>query len=528
MRATAVLALLPLAAAPGAAAQATRVFYLHTAHDTLFAERFQESPGRVEGELVSRTNNQRWSYTAIIGPDGLVTRLSNEFRLTQDSAGAPPRQSADLSFQRDSVIAVVRSGGTTHEQRLGSQLGAMPFVNPSFLLVQLALQRARMQGGDSVVVPFFAVGGGQTFPLTIQRLGADSVLVLLAGVPVRLAVNGAGMILGGQIPSQGLSIGVSDRADPKFFLARKVDYSAPPGAPYTAVDVRVPTAGGSALAGTLTLPAEASGARPVPAIVTITGSGAEDRDESIPIVRDYRPFRQIADSLARRGIAVLRMDDRGYGESEGTFAGATSRDFADDIRAGLRYLRTRAEIDGTRLGLVGHSEGGLIAPLVAVEEPALKGIVLLAGPAFKGRPIIEYQQRYAIERDTALNSQAKRDSALGRARRSLDSLQAADAWMRFFLDYDPVETARRVRVPVLILQGATDRQVSADQAPALEAAFKEGGNRAVTMRIFPETNHLFLPDPDGSPFGYSKLPTARVRPDVVGTLVDWLVQMLAR
>jgi len=430
-------------------------------------------------------------------------------------------------FQGDSVILQIRTDTVSKEQRIGTKAGAMPFVNPSFLLIELALRRARILGGDSVELPLFSVSGGQTIPLPIRRLGADSVLILLGGVPVRLAVNGAGAILGGQIPSQGLTVAVSDRSDPRFFRAVKVDYSAPAGAPYTAVDVRVPTSAGHVLAGTLTIPAGASRAKPVPAIVTITGSGAEERDESIGIVRDYRPFRQIADSLGRRGIAVLRMDDRGYGESGGKFMGATSQDFADDIRAGLQYLRTRPEIDGGRLGLVGHSEGGMIAPVVAVAEPSLKGIVLLAGPAFKGRPIIEYQQRYAIERDTTLNTPAKRDTAIAKAGRALDSLMV-EPWMHFFLDYDPAVTARKVRVPVLILQGATDRQVTADQAPALERAFKEGGNRSVTMRVFPETNHLFLPDPDGSPAGYTKLPSSRVRPEVVGTLVDWLVRMLAK
>jgi len=528
MRPAAVVLLFSLAGVPGAAGQTTRVFYLHTAHDTLFAERFQRSPGRVVGELVSQTNNQRWSYTATVGTDGLVTRLNNEFRLAGDSSGSPPRQSADMAFRSDSVILEIRTGANTREQRIGTSAGAIPYVNPSFLLVELALRRARILGGDSLTVPLFSVSGGQTFPLVIQKLGSDSVLVLLAGVPARLAVDRAGAILGGQIPSQGMTIAVSDRADPRFFRAVKIDYSAPAGAPYTAVDVRVPTSAGHTLAGTLTLPAGASRAKPVPAIVTITGSGAEERDESIGIVRDYRPFRQIADSLGRRGVAVLRMDDRGYGESGGTYAGATSQDFAEDIRAGLQYLRTRPEIDGTRLGLVGHSEGGMIAPLVAVAEPTLKGIVLLAGPAFKGRPIIEYQQRYAIERDSSLDTQAKRDSALARAGRGLDSLMAAEPWMHFFLGYDPLETARKVRVPVLILQGATDRQITADQAPALERAFKEGGDQSVTLRVFPETNHLFLPDADGSPAGYPKLAVSHVRPEVVGTLVDWLVKALAK
>ncbi len=516
-----------LALAPAAAgAQDARVFYLHASRDTLFAERFRRTAGRVEGELVARGPNQRWTYTVTMSVAGLVSRLENEFRLASDSGGSPPRQSAELNFRGDSVVAQAGSGSTAVTQRLATRAGAMPYVNPSFLLVELALRRARILGGDSLEVPMFAVSGGQTFPLTVKWLPPDSVVIGLGGVPARLAVDAQGAIRGGSIPSQGLTLSVSDRSDPALFRSAPLDYSAPPGAPYSAIDVRVPGKGGHTLAGTLTLPAGASASKRVPAIVTITGSGAEDRDEAIAIVRGYRPFRQIADSLGRRGIAVLRMDDRGYGASSGTFAGATSLDFADDIRSGLAYLGTRAEIDASRLGLLGHSEGGLIAPLVASTDAALKGIVLMAGPAFKGRPIIEYQQRSAIERDTGLRTPARRDSAITAALKSLDSLSAADPWMRFFLDYDPLETARRVRVPVLILQGETDRQVTPDQAPLLERTFKEAGNRDVTLRLYPGTNHLFIADPDGSPSGYPRLGSGRVRPEVVGDLVEWLVLKL--
>ena len=171
----------------------------------------------------------------------------------------------------------------------------------------------------------------------------------------------------------------TDSAVPK----PKPDYSAPADAPYTAEDVMVKTPAGFTLAGTLTLPKGASRSKPVPAIVTITGSGPEDRDEDIGLP-GYQPFRQIADSLGRHGIAVLRMDDRGTGASGGTFKGATSADFAEDIRAGLAYLRTRPEIRADRLGVLGHSEGAIIAPMVAEKEPTLRAIVLLAGIAEPG------------------------------------------------------------------------------------------------------------------------------------------------
>jgi dienelactone hydrolase len=191
--------------------------------------------------------------------------------------------------------------------------------------------------------------------------------------------------------------------------APKADYSAPAGAPYRAEEVTVSTTAGHTLAGTLTLPAGASRTTPVGAIITITGSGPQDRDEYLGF-GDFRPFRQLADSLGRRGIAVLRMDDRGTGASTGTFKRTTSAEFAEDIRAGLAYLRTRPEIDATRLGVVGHSEGAVIAPMVADAEPSVRAIVLLAGVAQPVRSALDMQMKNLIMHNTKLTDAGK-DSA---------------------------------------------------------------------------------------------------------------------
>jgi uncharacterized protein len=258
----------------------------------------------------------------------------------------------------------------------------------------------------------------------------------------------------------------------------------------------------------------------------ITGSGAQDRDQALPMLPGYRPFREIADTLGRRGIAVLRLDDRGFGASTGDFATATSADFAADIRAALAYLRARPDIDATRLALIGHSEGGLIAPLVAADDTALAAIVVIAGPAETGREIIAYQQREAIERSEAIPP-AARDSALADAWQRLEELAATQPWLHFFLDYDPLPTARRVqRTPVLILHGATDRQVTVEQADVLAAAFRAAGNPDVTVHIFPDINHLLLPDADGAPAGYSALESRNVARAVLGTLADWTAARL--
>ena len=304
------------------------------------------------------------------------------------------------------------------------------------------------------------------------------------------------------------------------------DYSAPAGAPYTAEEVTVNTPMGHTLAGTLTLPKGASRARPVGAIVTITGSGPEERDEAIGI-DGYRPFRQFADSLARRGIATLRMDDRGTGASKGTFKGATSADFGEDIRAGLAYLRTRPEINSTHLGLLGHSEGAIIAPIVALKEPSLRALVLLAGVARPAREVLVFQLTNNINHNARF-SQSQKDSAIAAIPQTIDRMMAADPWMAYFLVHDPAADARRLKTPaVLMLTGSNDQQADAKQIPDWMAAFIAAGNADVTGEVLPGLNHLFVVDPDGFPGNYTKLPPpVRVDPSVVGLVTDWLVKRL--
>ncbi len=283
---------------------------------------------------------------------------------------------------------------------------------------------------------------------------------------------------------------------------------------------------GHTLAGTLTLPKKASRQRRVGAVVTVTGSGPEDRDEYIGL-EGYRPFRQIADSLGRRGIAVLRMDDRGVGASTGKQKGATSADFAEDIRAGLAYLRTRPEIDPRRLAVLGHSEGALIAPLVAEKEPDLRALVLLAGIARPGRGTLEAQLKNLINHNAKF-TQAQKDSATRAIPARIDSLAAADPWMAYFFKYDPSATARHLSKPgVLILTGANDQQADPTHVPEWAAAFREAGNRDVTSEVLPGLNHLFVTDPDGFPGGYAKLPApVRVDSHVLGIVADWLARRL--
>ena len=324
---------------------------------------------------------------------------------------------------------------------------------------------------------------------------------------------------------RGEQAAASKPADAAAKPTPKPDYSAPADAPYTAEDVVVTTPAGHTLAGTLTLPKGANRAKPVGAIVTVTGSGPQDRDEAIGLP-GFRPFRQIADALARRGIAVLRMDDRGTGQSGGSFKGSTSADFAEDVRAGLAYLRTRPEIRADRLGVLGHSEGAIIAPMVAEKEPTLRAIVLLAGIAQPGRTALHFQIKNGYERDAKLTPE-KRAELISAIPARIDGMAAADPWMKFFLSYDPGAVMQRVKTPALILTGSRDQQAVPAEVALMEAAFKEAGNKDVTARVLPDLNHLFVQDTDGFPGNYSKLPApVMVQQGVLDLVADWLVKRL--
>ncbi len=372
---------------------------------------------------------------------------------------------------------------------------------------------------------------GATIPIDTITVNGDAVRVEIksAAIVYEGALNKERTELSGTF-TQGdqkfpLTFQRGEQAAPTATPTPKPDYSAPADAPYTAEEVLVKTPAGHTLAGTLTLPKGASRTKPVSAIVTVTGSGPQDRDENIGLP-GFLPFRQIADSLARRGIAVLRMDDRGTGASGGTFKGSTSADFAEDVRAGLAYLRSRPEIRADRLAVLGHSEGAIIAPMVADKEPTLRAIVLLAGIAQPGRTALHFQLKNIIEHDTKLTP-SERDARIADIPKRIDAMMAADPWMKFFLTYDPASTMRRVKTPVLILTGSRDQQAVPAEVALQETAFKEGGNKDVTARVVPDVNHLFVQDTDGFPINYAKLPPPiMMRADVLETIGDWLAQRL--
>lgn len=499
-------------------ASAARAVLLLRGADTVLFQRIEEQAGSIRSE-VAGAGLPRMTLTHVLGPAQGVQELRFAVFAPNAADGAAPQQSGSVTFHGDSAILNISAAGQTRRIPVAVPPGTMPLANNDFVVAERLVARARAVGGDTVSIPVFLLANAQVAAVTVTRAAGDSLRLTVGPSVTVVTTDERGRITGGAIPAARMALKGLFGVEAARLRRVPPDYSAPPGAPYTAEEVRVRTDAGHELAGTLTLPTPATGR--LPAVVTITGSGHQDRDEFIPVAGGYRLFREVADTLSRRGIAVLRLDDRGIGQSGGDVNGTTA-DFADDIRAAVAYLRGRADIDPARIALVGHSEGGTIAPMVAAEDSGLAGVVLMAGTAYTGQQIIDYQMENGV---AALElTPAAADSALREARRSFAESAARTPWMRFFLDYDPLPTARRVRVPALILNGARDQQVRPEEAELLAAAMREGGNSDVTLHILPDQNHLFLDDPDGHPARYDRLTDPRVNRHTLGLVADWLAQ----
>lgn len=308
-----------------------------------------------------------------------------------------------------------------------------------------------------------------------------------------------------------------------------------------------------ALAGSFTLP---EGPGPFPAVVLLSGSGAQDRDEAL---MGHRPFLVLADHLTRAGFAVLRFDDRGVGGSKGVLDQATQLDLVGDARGALDWLTQQPEVDKTRLGLVGHSEGALIAARTAGADKRVGAIVMLAGPGVTGKEILIQQlvamarargvaqadidaqvvlQKQLLDGLTAKKKRADLEPIL----RKLVTLQAEGAtpeqvealvgasltsldtpWFHDFLKADPRADLRKLKkTPVLALIGALDLQVPADSnIPELEQALARAGNKDATVKSLPGLNHLFQHATTGSPAEYGDIEET-MAPEALGEVSGWL------
>ncbi len=343
------------------------------------------------------------------------------------------------------------------------------------------------------------------------------------------------------------------RADPLTLAKGPVPSRARPQMPakpypYRGEEVAFESAPGVKLAGTLTLP---EGKGPFPAAILISGSGAQDRDEQL---LGHRPFLVLADHLTRRGIAVLRYDDRGYGKSTGRFQDATSSDFAVDAAAAVAFLRDRKDIDTGRIGLIGHSEGGMVGPMVAAKDPTIAFVVLLAGPGAPSRELMAAQraavakargippeavarnETFAGRIDTLLAETADWEAAKVEVTKvvgqgaavvgvPVEQLIAANQllftpWYREFIAHDPRPNLAKLRMPVLAVNGANDLQVIAGQnLPAIREALK--ANKDATVIELPGLNHLFQTSATGDPRDYGRIEET-FAPAALATVSDWV------
>lgn len=307
-----------------------------------------------------------------------------------------------------------------------------------------------------------------------------------------------------------------------------------------------------------------------PAVLLITGSGKQDRDENI---FDHKPFAVIADYLTKRGIAVLRVDDRGMDQTTGSFDSASSEDFANDVEAGINYLKSRSDVDSKHIGLIGHSEGGMIAPMVAARNNDVAFIVLLAGSGVPGATINDYQNTQPMKKNgvsekiiqhflelhhalrkaaaTSANETNYKDSLVSiyyawKRKQSPETLQVlihgSDAqvissfekgyasfhskWWKFFLEHDPAKDIEKLSIAVLALNGAKDIQVDPDlNLPAIEAALKKSKSKNYKTIELPGLNHLFQHCNKCTVDEYGELEET-FAPEVLKIIGDWIEKVV--
>ncbi len=316
------------------------------------------------------------------------------------------------------------------------------------------------------------------------------------------------------------------------------------------------------LSGTLSLP---DTKKAYPVVILISGSGPQNRDEEL---MGHKPFLVLADQLTKNGIGVLRFDDRGTGASKGEFKSATTEDFATDVESAIKYLQTRKEVNKKLIGLIGHSEGGVIAPMVASKNNTVKYIVLLAGTGIPGMELLLMQKEQlekaagesdeSIAKGISMNKGAfeivastpsdKLEAALenyyseaaianpdivpdGLSKETyvkMASKQLSSPWMKYFLTYDPKVALQQVKCPVLAINGDKDLQVpSKENLQAIRSALEKGGNKQITIKEMPGLNHLFQECTTGLPEEYGKIEQT-ISPKALEVVTAWLKTQTAK
>jgi pimeloyl-ACP methyl ester carboxylesterase len=446
------------------------------------------------------------------------------------------------------------------EGAAGSWLGALDLGS---MKLRLALEVTAKDGKLEAVLD--SIDQNAKLPVTSIEDGPAGLKFAVAPIngsfEGRYSQDGSELI--GTWTQAGNSLPLTFKRQASPFALKRPQEPAKPY-PYREEEVTIQNSrAGVSLAGTLTLP---EGKGPFPAVVLMSGSGPQDRNESL---MGHKPFLVLADHLTRAGIAVLRYDDRGFGKSSGNFAAATHVDFASDGRAAFAYLKSRTEIDRAKIGLLGHSEGSVYAPYIAKDEPDVAFVVLLAGVGVPMRDLLERQgmdilkamglaytpsaeeiaindaifERLAlkkIDRETADFLRTKLREAIAltpeNVRRALNLNEQSiemrlqtllNPWFMELLTYDAAKELGHIRAPVLALFGSKDTQVAAEpNSEAMKKAFAAAGNRDVTLKTFDGLNHLFQHATTGALTEYSSIEET-MAPAVLETTSKWILQKTA-
>jgi pimeloyl-ACP methyl ester carboxylesterase len=436
--------------------------------------------------------------------------------------------------------------------------GKLQLPNTLKLTVVFHIQKDSLgQYNSTMDSPDQGAKGIQTESTTIS---SDSITIKIPMIRGYYTgkINYDSMKIDGKWNQGGMSMDLSLSKTEKFEEAKRPQEPNPPY-PYKSEDVTFENKIDSlTLAGTLTLPDSGSN---FPAVVLITGSGAQNRDEEL---LGHKPFLVIADYLTRNGFAVLRYDDRGYGKSTGNFATATTEDFVKDALAAVEYLKSRGEINHSKIGLIGHSEGGLVAPMAAVKSNDVAYIIMMAGPGLPGDSILILQSEliqraegnndediqkslrvnrkiYSLIKNINDNETLRKkisdvlDSEISNMtddeKSKLGDIQIfkdmqlktlTSPWFEFFIKYDPRPVLEKVKCPVLAIDGEKDLQVpGVENLAAIERALKKAGNKNFETVLLPGLNHLFQTTKTGAPSEYGAIEET-ISPEALKTMLEWL------
>jgi pimeloyl-ACP methyl ester carboxylesterase len=453
-------------------------------------------------DWVDRSRNQ--VHTRVIETQSHIVDATIDLRPDETAA----RFSATLSTAGEGgeglkVARDLREGAIYWSPRIPSSL-------------EQAIARARLLDKPLSKIVGASLYSDSRSEIAVERIDATDWVASYEDKKYLVLTDEHGCMLAATMPDYGVVIerraGFSANSYPLW-----APYAAPPDGAYQAENVSIRAPKGHVLAGTLTIPDHKQS---IPAAVLITGLSPHERNNG---TAPWMPFRDIADALTRAGIAVLRVDDRGVGKSTGDKTNFTIFDKSDDVRTEVAWLRTQTGFDPNRVMLVGYSEGGIIAPMIAGKDPSIAAVITLAGPGVPGMEVAQYQVEQPILKDPSITESGREKEF---TKQLADALKDLTPHESSFLKTDPAEYDGRVRCPTLIIQGGADSTVPVRSAERIAFFLRTSGNPDVSLRVFPGLSHSLLPDPVALPSGWAALPAFLIAPDLLDEMTRWSIAKL--